>query len=184
VNPPPYVGVGPSRCPGHLPRVVERAALREYQELWRTRRNVKRRSSPLPRSAGASASSAIETALAGTCPASAMYWGAAGFSRNRDDPWFTEDQVRARGPLCQPIAEGLRRTMPVASTTTGSSPEEGGPGLIAFDEHGHMECIEPPSGGSTRMTEVFRPTPSRIMSSRSSTGSAFGPETGWWARST
>ena len=45
--------------------------------------------------------------LRGAFVVDGAYWGAAGFLRDRDRPWFTEDDVRFLASLSEPIAAGL-----------------------------------------------------------------------------
>src|SRR4029450_5222893 len=56
-----------------------------------------------------------------------VYWGAAAFLRQADQPWFTEADVQALSALAEAIGRGLRRsivTQPVlvASATTHHRP--------------------------------------------------------------
>jgi DNA-binding CsgD family transcriptional regulator len=70
------------------------------------------------------------------------YWGAAGFPRNKDDPWYAEDDGRVLTSLCEPIAEGFRRALLIASVTAADNDDDG-PGVVVFDEHGRAESISP-----------------------------------------
>ena len=81
--------------------------------------------------------------LRGSFVVDGTYWGAAGFPRNRDDPWFTEEDVRVLTSLCEPIAEGYRRALLIASVTTEDSSGDDCPGVVVFDEHGNTESISP-----------------------------------------
>lgn len=97
--------------------------------------------------------------LRGSFVVDGMYWGAAGFLRNSDDPWFTEDDVRALASLCEPIAAGFRRALLIASATTEHSSGDDGPGVVVFDEHGHMESISPAAERwIEQIVEIPRPT--------------------------
>jgi DNA-binding CsgD family transcriptional regulator len=80
--------------------------------------------------------------LRGSFLANGTYWAAAGFIRDSDRPWFTEDDVRFLRSLSEPIAEGFRRALRVASLTDDEPPKDG-PGVVVFDEHGHVESISP-----------------------------------------
>lgn len=70
------------------------------------------------------------------------YWGAVGFLRNEDEPWFTEEDVRLLAALCEPLAEGFRRAL-VATSVITSDPSDDAPGVVVFDEHGRPESISP-----------------------------------------
>lgn len=78
-----------------------------------------------------------------------IYWGAAAFLRNEDEPWFTEEDVRLVAALAGPLAAGLRRAMlrrVADGTETGLRRGEGedhGPGVIVFDAAGEAESISP-----------------------------------------
>src|SRR5262245_44059007 len=70
--------------------------------------------------------------LRGSFVADGAYWGAAGFLRDRDRPWFTEEDVRFLASLSEPIAEAFRRAL----LTAGAGSEEPGddvPGVVVFD---------------------------------------------------
>lgn len=70
------------------------------------------------------------------------YWGAAGFLRDSDRPWFTEDDVRFLASLSEPIAAAFRRALLTPWVTT-EEPYDDGPGVVVFDEHGEVESISP-----------------------------------------
>ena len=70
------------------------------------------------------------------------YWGAAGFLRDRDRPWFTEDDVRFLAALSEPIAHAFRRALLTPWLGTEGRSDDG-PGVIVFDAHGHAESISP-----------------------------------------
>ena len=80
--------------------------------------------------------------LRGSFLADGNYWAAAGFIRDSDRPWFTEDDVRLLRSLSEAIAEGFRRALLVASVAD-DEPVEDGPGVVVFDEHGQVELISP-----------------------------------------
>ena len=74
--------------------------------------------------------------------ADGTYWGAVGFLRHQDQPWFTEEDVRFLLTLCEPLAEGFRRALLAASVmTTDHSGDV--PGVIVFDRNGDLESISP-----------------------------------------
>ncbi|HEV3400693.1 MAG TPA: helix-turn-helix domain-containing protein [Acidimicrobiales bacterium] len=81
--------------------------------------------------------------LRGSFVADATYWAAAGFLREADRPWFSEDDVRFLAALSEPIAEGFRRALVHASVTTDIVAADEGPGVVVFDEHGSPELISP-----------------------------------------
>lgn len=96
--------------------------------------------------------------LRGSFVIDGMYWGAAGFLRTRDDPWFTEDEVRALISLCEPIAVGFRRALLIAPAATENSSGNDGPGVVVFDGQGQMESISPAAERwIEQMIEIPRP---------------------------
>jgi DNA-binding CsgD family transcriptional regulator len=70
------------------------------------------------------------------------YWAAAGFLRDGDRPWFTEDDVHLLRALSEPLAEGFRRAL-LAAAVSDDEPLEEAPGVVIFDEQGHAESISP-----------------------------------------
>ncbi len=80
--------------------------------------------------------------LRGSFVVDGTYWGAAGFLRDGDRPWFTEEDVRFLASLAEPIAEAFRRAL-----LTPRAASEGlcgdGPGVVVFDEGGSAESISP-----------------------------------------
>lgn len=80
--------------------------------------------------------------LRGSFVVDGAYWGAAGFLRDGDRPWFTEEDVRLLASLSQPIAEAFRRALLTAWVAT-AEPCDDGPGVVVFDEHGNAESISP-----------------------------------------
>jgi DNA-binding CsgD family transcriptional regulator len=80
--------------------------------------------------------------LRGAFVVDGAYWGAAGFLRDRDRPWFTEDDVRFLAALSDRIAQAFRRALLTAWVTT-EAPCDDGPGVVVFDEHGDAESISP-----------------------------------------
>jgi DNA-binding CsgD family transcriptional regulator len=71
------------------------------------------------------------------------YWAAAGFLRDRDRPWFSEDDVRFLASLSGVIAAGFRRALLHAVATPETISAAEGPGVVVFDEHGAPESISP-----------------------------------------
>jgi hypothetical protein len=79
--------------------------------------------------------------LRGSFVVDGTYWGAAGFLRDEDEPWFTEEDVAFLASLSRLLAEGLRRALLVAV-----APQDApriGPGVVVFDEGGQVESISP-----------------------------------------
>jgi DNA-binding CsgD family transcriptional regulator len=74
--------------------------------------------------------------------ADGTYWGAAGFLRDSDRPWFTEDDVAVVAALSDAIADALRRAL-VATAVTEVVPADHVPGVVVFDEHGAVESVSP-----------------------------------------
>ena len=71
------------------------------------------------------------------------YWGAAGFLRDDDRPWFTEDDVRFAASLSEILAEAFRRALVAAMAAPVDEPITVGPGVVVFDDHGRAESISP-----------------------------------------
>lgn len=84
----------------------------------------------------------IEDELRASFLVDGTYWGAAGFLRDVGQPWFTEDDVRFLVSLSQPLAEGFRRALLIASIPT-DEPSQDGPGVVVFDDDGRAESISP-----------------------------------------
>jgi DNA-binding CsgD family transcriptional regulator len=80
--------------------------------------------------------------LRGSFVVNGTYWGAAGFLRDSDRPWFTEEDVRFLACLSEPIAEAFRRALLAARVTT-EAPCDEGPGVVVLDENGNTESISP-----------------------------------------
>ncbi len=74
--------------------------------------------------------------------ADGTYWGAAGFLRDSDRPWFTEADVEVVAALSDRIADALRRAL-VAAVVAEVGPADHGPGVVVFDEHGAPESVSP-----------------------------------------
>lgn len=75
--------------------------------------------------------------------AGGTYWGAAGFLRDRDRPWFTEADVRGAAELSQVLADTFRRSLVSALSTADLIPAADGPGVVVFDHYGRAESISP-----------------------------------------
>jgi len=80
--------------------------------------------------------------LRGSFVVDGAYWGAAGFLRDRDRSWFTEEDVRFLASLSKPIAEAFRRAL-LAACVRAEEPCDEVPGVIVFDERGTAESISP-----------------------------------------
>ncbi len=103
------------------------------------------------------AASGIGDELRGSFVVDGTYWGAAGFLRDRDRPWFTEDEVRGLASLSEPIAAAFRRALLTPWVTTDEGRDDG-PGVVVFDEHGKVESISPAAERwITQMIEVPPP---------------------------
>jgi DNA-binding CsgD family transcriptional regulator len=74
--------------------------------------------------------------------ADGTYWGAAGFLRDSDRPWFTEHDVAVVAALSDAIADALRRAL-VATVVAEVVPVDEGPGVVVFDDHGAVESVSP-----------------------------------------
>jgi DNA-binding CsgD family transcriptional regulator len=74
--------------------------------------------------------------------ADGTYWGAAGFLRDSDRPWFTEDDVAVVAALSDAIADALRRAL-LATVVAEVVPADQVPGVVVFDEHGVVESVSP-----------------------------------------
>ena len=85
----------------------------------------------------------IADELRGSFVVDGAYWAAAGFMRDRGQPWFSEDEVRFLAALSEPIAEGFRRALLHAAVAADVVPAADGPGVVVFDEHGAPELISP-----------------------------------------
>jgi DNA-binding CsgD family transcriptional regulator len=85
---------------------------------------------------------AIGDELRGSFLTHGTYWAAAGFIRDGDRPWFTEEDVQLLRALSAPIAEAFRRALVVAAVAD-DEPVDDGPGVVVFDERGRAESISP-----------------------------------------
>ena len=93
-----------------------------------------------------------------------VYWGAACFLRNEDEPWFTEADVRAIAALAAPIADGLRQAI-LRQVAAVRNEADYGPGVIVFDGAGELESISP--AAERWVAEmVEHPTPSAPADSK------------------
>jgi DNA-binding CsgD family transcriptional regulator len=80
--------------------------------------------------------------LRGSFVANGVYWGAVGFLRGLDQPWFTEDDVHTLAQLSEAIALGACRTL-LVSAVDDLVPAIDGPGVILFDADGRPDSISP-----------------------------------------
>jgi DNA-binding CsgD family transcriptional regulator len=73
------------------------------------------------------------------------YWGAAAFLRDRDRPWFTEEEVRFVAALSGVLAEGMRAGLVTRGAPLDAQvlPADEAPGVVVFDEHGRAEMVSP-----------------------------------------
>jgi DNA-binding CsgD family transcriptional regulator len=74
--------------------------------------------------------------------ADGTYWGAAGFLRDSDQPWFTEEDVAVVAALSDGIADALRRAL-MTAVVSEVVPADQGPGIVVFDERGAVESVSP-----------------------------------------
>ena len=81
--------------------------------------------------------------LRGSFVAGGTYWGAAGFLRDSDQPWFTEEDVRFLADLSEILAGGLRRALVTTAPADDVVAAVDGPGVIVFDRTGRAELISP-----------------------------------------
>jgi len=71
------------------------------------------------------------------------YWGAAGFLRDRGQPWFTEADVRFLAGLSDALADGMRRALVNTAAVADLVDAADGPGVVVFDGAGRPELISP-----------------------------------------
>jgi DNA-binding CsgD family transcriptional regulator len=81
--------------------------------------------------------------LRGSFVADGNYWGAAGFLRDSDRPWFTEDDVRLLAALSSAVAAGLRGAFAKRAFAADVVAAADGPGVVVLDELGRAEFISP-----------------------------------------
>jgi DNA-binding CsgD family transcriptional regulator len=81
--------------------------------------------------------------LRGSFVADGTYWGAAGFLRDADQPWFSEEDVRFLASLSDAIANGLRAALVHRAVVTDVVVAADGPGVVVFDAAGRPEFISP-----------------------------------------
>jgi DNA-binding CsgD family transcriptional regulator len=88
------------------------------------------------------------------------YWGGAGFLREEDRPWFTEDDVSFAASLSEILAEAFRRALVAAMAAPADELITVGPGVVVFDEEGRAESISPAAEHwINEMVEEPRPEP-------------------------
>ena len=71
-----------------------------------------------------------------------IYWGAASFLRDADQPWYTAEHVRAIAALAPALATGLRRSM-LHVVEAEATAEYYGPGVVVFDSGGNPQSVSP-----------------------------------------
>lgn len=81
--------------------------------------------------------------LRGSFVADGNYWGAAGFLRDGDRAYFTEEDVRFLAGLSETIASGLRSALVqrAVSPDLPLAPDE--PGVVVFNDQGEVEFASP-----------------------------------------
>jgi DNA-binding CsgD family transcriptional regulator len=85
---------------------------------------------------------ALGDELRGSFVVDGGYWGAAGFLRDRGQPWFDQEEVRLLASLSPLLAEGFRRAilrLPVASEDVSDD----APALVVLDEQGKITSASP-----------------------------------------
>jgi len=80
--------------------------------------------------------------LRGSFVVDGAYWGAAGFLRNGDQPWFTQDDERFLASLSETIGQVLRRAL-LTPWRRQEEQHDDGPGVVVFDEDGTVESTSP-----------------------------------------
>jgi DNA-binding CsgD family transcriptional regulator len=80
--------------------------------------------------------------LRGSFVVDGAYWGAAGFLRQSDQPWFNEDDERFLASLAETIGQALRRAL-LTPWRRHEEHYDDGPGVVVFDEHGRVESTSP-----------------------------------------
>jgi DNA-binding CsgD family transcriptional regulator len=80
--------------------------------------------------------------LRGSFVIDGIYWGAAGFIRDDDQPWFTTEEVRFLASLSDQMADGFRRALLIRSVVTEDG-SQSDPGVVVFDYEGNVESISP-----------------------------------------
>src|SRR5687768_14186286 len=89
------------------------------------------------------ASFGIGDELRASFVADGSYWGAAGFLRDSDQRWFTDDDVAFVASLSEVIADGLRRAVVHKTMTAEVVAAADGPGVVVFDDQCKPESISP-----------------------------------------
>lgn len=85
---------------------------------------------------------AVGDELRGSFVVDGGYWGAAGFIRDRDRPWFDQEETRLLASLSPVLAVGFRRA--ILSLTVVSEDASGdAPGLVVLDEQGTVDSVSP-----------------------------------------
>jgi DNA-binding CsgD family transcriptional regulator len=94
--------------------------------------------------------------LRGSFVVDGAYWGAAGFLRHSDQPWFTEDEERFLTSLAQTIGHALRRAL-LTPWRRLEEHHDDGPGVVVFDEAGRVESTSPAERWISQIIEVPPP---------------------------
>lgn len=74
--------------------------------------------------------------------ANGVYWGAAGFLRDRESSWFTEEDVGFLASLSKTIAGAFRRGL-LTPEAGVQEPDNESPGVIVFGENDRVESLSP-----------------------------------------
>lgn len=81
--------------------------------------------------------------LRGAFVAGGNYWGAAGFLRDQDRPWFTEHDVRFLASLSELIASGLRGALVSRAVSAEADLTPYDPGVVVLDAVGRGVFVSP-----------------------------------------
>ena len=71
-----------------------------------------------------------------------IYWGAAAFLLNADEPRYTVEQVAALVEVAPALATGMRRSILHQVAAVGTRADYG-PGVVVFDDAGNAESVSP-----------------------------------------
>lgn len=85
----------------------------------------------------------IADELRGSFVANDRYWGSAGFLRDDDLRWFTDDDVRFLASLTETLGQGMQAALLTRVATSEALPAVDGPGVVVFDEDGEAEFMSP-----------------------------------------
>ncbi|HUR17166.1 MAG TPA: helix-turn-helix transcriptional regulator [Candidatus Limnocylindrales bacterium] len=72
-----------------------------------------------------------------------VYWGAAGFLRDDDRPWFTEDEEQEMRAVIDLLASGCRRALVGTGHLVRDAPNVKGPAVMILADNGEAEVVTP-----------------------------------------